>query len=85
MQVGPVLNNATGLSSSQSQWKSRSLFNLTMRAHKAADRLQKRGACPEDNQRMKGGGRYGLTRADVQDKQKVLQLGTVGQTVGEQV
>lgn len=56
-----------------------------MRAYKAADRLQKRGACPEDNQRMKGGGRYGLTRADVQDKQKVLQLGTVGQTVGEQV
>lgn len=56
-----------------------------MRAHKAANRLQKRGACPEDNQRMKGGGRYGLTRADVQGGQKVLQLGIVAQTVGEQV
>lgn len=56
-----------------------------MRAHKAADRLQKRGACPEDNQRRKGRARYGLTRADVQGGQKVLQLGTVGQTVGEQV
>lgn len=56
-----------------------------MRAHKAADRLQKIGPCPEDNRRRKGRARYGLTRADVQDGQKVLQLGTMGQTVGKQV